>query len=112
MSMFCYQCQETAMGTGCTLKGVCGKTSEVANLQDLLLFIVRGIAVYNEHLRKEGQSSEQADKFIYDALFITITNANFDKTNICVKRDSLPNKQTNLSMMLCSSPSLTPILIK
>ena len=79
MSMFCYQCQETAMGTGCTLKGVCGKTSEVANLQDLLLFVVRGIAVYNEHLRKEGQSSEQADK---------------------------------LSMMLCSSPSPMPTLIK
>ena len=67
MSMFCYQCQETAMGTGCTLKGVCGKTSEVANLQDLLLFVVRGIAVYNEHLRKDGHPSEQADKFIYDA---------------------------------------------
>lgn len=83
--MFCYQCQETAMGTGCTLKGVCGKTSEVANLQDLLLFVVRGIAVYNEHLRKEGQSSEQADKFIYDALFITITNANFDKVAITEK---------------------------
>ena len=63
MSMFCYQCQETAMGTGCTLKGVCGKTSEVANLQDLLLFVVRGIAVYNEHLRKDGHPSEQADKF-------------------------------------------------
>lgn len=59
MSMFCYQCQETAMGTGCTLKGVCGKTSEVANLQDLLLFVIRGIAVYNEHLRKEGHSSEK-----------------------------------------------------
>ena len=69
MSMFCYQCQETAIGTGCTLKGVCGKTSEVANLQDLLLFVVRGIAVYNEHLRKDGHPSEQADKFIYDALF-------------------------------------------
>ena len=68
MSMFCYQCQETAMGTGCTLKGVCGKTSEVANLQDLLLFVVRGIAVYNEHLRREGHPSEEADKFIYDAL--------------------------------------------
>lgn len=79
MSMFCYQCQETAMGTGCTLKGVCGKTSEVANLQDLLLFVVRGIAVYNEHLRKDGHPSEQAD---------------------------------NLSMMLCSLPSPTPILIK
>ena len=60
MSMFCYQCQETAMGTGCTLKGVCGKTSEVANLQDLLLFVIRGIAVYNEHLRKEGHSSEDS----------------------------------------------------
>ena len=85
MSMFCYQCQETAMGTGCTLKGVCGKTSEVANLQDLLLFVVRGIAVYNEHLRKDGHPSEQADKFIYDALFITITNANFDKVAITEK---------------------------
>ena len=85
MSMFCYQCQETAMGTGCTLKGVCGKTSEVANLQDLLLFVVRGIAVYNEHLRKDGHPSEQADKFIYDALFITITNANFDKAAITEK---------------------------
>ena len=59
MSMFCYQCQETAMGTGCTLKGVCGKTSEVANLQDLLLFVIRGIAVYNEYLRKEGHSSKK-----------------------------------------------------
>jgi hydroxylamine reductase len=83
--MFCYQCQETAMGTGCTLKGVCGKTSEVANLQDLLLFVIRGIAVYNEHLRKEGHSSEEADKFIYDSLFITITNANFDKAAIIGK---------------------------
>ena len=85
MSMFCYQCQETAMGTGCTLKGVCGKTSEVANLQDLLLFVIRGIAVYNEYLRKEGHSSEEADKFIYDSLFITITNANFDKAAIIGK---------------------------
>ena len=73
------------MGTGCTLKGVCGKTSEVANLQDLLLFVVRGIAVYNEHLRREGHPSEEADKFIYDALFITITNANFDKAAIIRK---------------------------
>ena len=86
MSMFCYQCQETAMGTGCNLEKVCAvKTSEVANLQDLLLFVVRGIAVYNEHLRKDGHPSEQADKFIYDALFITITNANFDKVAITEK---------------------------
>lgn len=56
MNMFCYQCQETAKGTGCTLRGVCGKTSEVANLQDLLLFVVRGIAVYNQKLRWEKAS--------------------------------------------------------
>ena len=83
--MFCYQCQETAKGTGCTLKGVCGKTSEVANLQDLLLFVVRGIAVYNQKLRWEKRPSDEADRFIFDALFITITNANFDKAAIIHK---------------------------
>ena len=85
MSMFCYQCQETAKGTGCILSGVCGKTPEVANMQDLLLFVVRGIAVYNQALRKDGRSSARADKFIFDALFTTITNANFDKHSIIEK---------------------------
>lgn len=83
--MFCFQCQETAKGTGCILSGVCGKTPEVANMQDLLLFVVRGIAVYNQALRKDGRSSAQADKFIFDALFTTITNANFDKHSIIEK---------------------------
>ena len=102
MSMFCYQCQETAMGTGCTLKGVCGKTSEVANLQDLLLFVVRGIAVYNEHLRREGHPSEEADKFIYDALFVTITNANFDKAAIIRnKRRTTTEKRTRQQSNHC-----------
>ncbi|MBD9109508.1 hydroxylamine reductase [Bacteroides nordii] len=85
MNMFCYQCQETAKGTGCTLRGVCGKTSEVANLQDLLLFVVRGVAVYNQKLRWEKRPSDEADHFIFDALFITITNANFDKKAIIRK---------------------------
>ena len=83
--MFCFQCQETAKGTGCILSGVCGKTPEVANMQDLLLFVVRGIAVYNQALRKNGRSSARADKFIFDALFTTITNANFDKHSIIEK---------------------------
>lgn len=83
--MFCFQCQETAKGTGCILSGVCGKTPEVANMQDLLLFVVRGIAVYNQALRKDGRSSVRADKFIFDALFTTITNANFDKHSIIEK---------------------------
>ena len=83
--MFCFQCRETAKGTGCILSGVCGKTPEVANMQDLLLFVVRGIAVYNQALRKDGRSSARADKFIFDALFTTITNANFDKHSIIEK---------------------------
>ncbi|EGN07989.1 hydroxylamine reductase [Bacteroides fragilis] len=83
--MFCFQCQETAKGTGCILSGVCGKTPEVANMQDLLLLVVRGIAVYNQALRKDGRSSARADKFIFDALFTTITNANFDKHAIIEK---------------------------
>lgn len=83
--MFCFQCQETAKGTGCILSGVCGKTPEVTNMQDLLLFVVRGIAVYNQALRKDGRSSARADKFIFDALFTTITNANFDKHAIIEK---------------------------
>lgn len=78
MSMFCFQCQETAKGTGCELMGVCGKTPEVSNIQDLLLFVTRGIAVYNDKLRKDGKASKVADKFIVDAMFISITNANFD----------------------------------
>lgn len=93
MNMFCYQCQETAKGTGCTLKGVCGKTSEVANLQDLLLFVTRGIAVYNQKLRCEKHPSNEADRFIFDALFITITNANFDeKAIICKIKEGLELK--------------------
>ncbi|MDR1707213.1 MAG: hydroxylamine reductase [Prevotella sp.] len=76
--MFCFQCQETAKGTGCELMGVCGKTPEVSNIQDLLLFVTRGIAVYNDKLRKEEKASKVADKFIVDAMFISITNANFD----------------------------------
>jgi hydroxylamine reductase len=83
--MFCFQCQEASKGTGCTLSGVCGKTPEVANMQDLLLFVVRGIAVYNQELRKSGKASSEADKFVFDGLFMTITNANFDKQAIIDK---------------------------
>ena len=77
--MFCYQCQEAAKGTGCTIAGVCGKTSDVANLQDTLLFVLKGISWYNEKLRKENVNPEKVDKFVFDGLFSTITNANFDK---------------------------------
>jgi len=83
--MFCFQCQEASKGTGCTIAGVCGKTSDVANLQDTLLFVLKGISWYNEKLRKENVNPEKVDKFVFDGLFSTITNANFDK-NIFSKK--------------------------
>ena len=83
--MFCYQCQETAKGTGCTVRGVCGKTSDVANLQDLLLFILKGIAHYRVQLRALDAVDHSADRFILDGLFMTITNANFDKQRFVEK---------------------------
>jgi len=77
--MFCYQCQEAAKGTGCTIKGVCGKNDDVANLQDLLIFVLKGISIYSTQARKKGIENEEVNKFVFDSLFATITNANFDK---------------------------------
>ena len=80
MSMFCYQCQETAKGTGCTIKGVCGKTEDVANMQDLLIYSLKGISVYAHQARELGIDLLDVNKFIMESLFMTITNANFNKS--------------------------------
>ncbi|OGD14091.1 hydroxylamine reductase [Candidatus Atribacteria bacterium RBG_19FT_COMBO_35_14] len=79
--MFCYQCQETLAGSGCTARGVCGKTDDVARLQDLLIYLLKGISFYSSKLRKLGATSEEADKFLLDSLFSTITNVNFDRSD-------------------------------
>ena len=80
MNMFCYQCQEAAKNTGCTVKGVCGKTSDVANLQDLLVFLFKGISLHTVAMRKAGLAvPAEANRFVMESLFMTITNANFDK---------------------------------
>ncbi|EKS4342980.1 hydroxylamine reductase [Clostridium botulinum] len=78
MSMFCYQCQEAAGGRGCTVKGVCGKTEDIAKTQDLIIYVVKGIAIYSSQAREIGLNTDEADKFIVESLFSTITNANFD----------------------------------
>ncbi len=80
--MFCYQCQETAHGTGCVLQGVCGKKPETSARMDLLLYCVRGISLINRALREKGNPSRQASHFVMDALFTTITNANFDNPSL------------------------------
>lgn len=78
--MFCFQCQETAQGKGCTIKGVCGKPADVANLQDLLIFLLKGISHKAVKMRETGKEVPVAvNRFIIESLFMTITNANFDK---------------------------------
>lgn len=84
--MFCYQCQEAAGNKGCTgLKGVCGKTEQVANLQDLLIHVVKGVCAVNQCARENEKNVDSTDRYIIDSIFTTITNANFDDEAIIKK---------------------------
>ncbi|MDY6965121.1 MAG: hydroxylamine reductase [Halobacteriota archaeon] len=76
--MFCYQCEQTAKGTGCTVKGVCGKDEDIQSLQDTLIFGLKGIAAYAYHARRLGKKDEGIDAFMHEALFKTLTNVDFD----------------------------------
>ncbi len=80
--MYCFQCQETAKNQACTIKGVCGKPEKTADLQDLLIYVCKGIAVYGEKLQKQGIVDREAGRFICKALFVTITNAAWDDDSI------------------------------
>jgi hydroxylamine reductase len=94
--MFCFQCQETAKGTGCTVAGVCGKKENTANLQDLLVFALKGLAVIAVEAKQQSKLDNATGLFICQGLFATITNANFDDNRITAlikeafaKRDAL-----------------------
>jgi hydroxylamine reductase len=80
--MFCWQCEQTARGTGCSTVGVCGKSPEVATLQDLLIYALRGLSQVNLEARKLGIKEEKTDLFICEAAFVTLTNVNFDPVSI------------------------------
>ena len=80
--MFCYQCQETSRGRGCDRVGVCGKQPETSARMDLLLYAVQGISLINRELRVKAEPSLEASRFVVDALFTTITNANFDNPSL------------------------------
>ena len=82
MSMFCFQCQETAKNHGCEIRGVCGKEESTAQLMDLLIYNLKGISYLAEQKIKNGGDISSAGKFICDSLFATITNANFDSSRI------------------------------
>jgi hydroxylamine reductase len=80
--MFCYQCEQTAKGQGCTTKGVCGKDAETATLQDVLVYAAKGIAQYATRAAALGERSVDVDRFVIEALFTTVTNVNFDSDRI------------------------------
>ncbi len=77
-AMFCYQCEQTAQGQGCTKGGVCGKTPVTAGLQDLLIHALRGLSLYAVEGEKKGVKDADLDAFVFEALFATLTNVNFD----------------------------------
>lgn len=106
--MFCYQCQETAGCAGCTQAGVCGKQPDVAAMQDLLVYVTRGLSAVTTALRKEGQPvSKQVNHLITFNLFTTITNANFDKERIAERiRSTLETKSALLGQV--KDPSVLP----
>jgi len=82
--MFCYQCEQTAKGQGCTIVGVCGKTPDVAALQDLLVYMLRGVSQLAIEAEKVGVKEEQVAIFTCEALFATLTNVNFDADDLVV----------------------------
>ncbi len=76
--MFCYQCEQTARGEGCTVRGVCGKDPDTAALQDLLVYTTKGLSMYAHRARQLGIKDRESDVFVLEALFATLTNVNFD----------------------------------
>ena len=98
--MFCYQCQETAGCKGCTMSGICGKKPDVAAMQDLLVYVTKGISAITTALRQEGkQVSAKINHLITLNLFTTITNANFDKESIESRKEVLLKQVTNLTVL-------------
>jgi len=81
-AMFCYQCEQTAKGTGCTVRGVCGKDPETAALQDLLVHATKGVAMYAHRAAQLGAHDREVDVFVVEALFTTVTNVDFDPERV------------------------------
>ena len=101
--MFCFQCQETAKNTGCTIKGVCGKPEETANLQDMLLFVLRGMAVYGDKLKDLGQPDRSHDDLVLKGLFVTITNANWANSRfVAMTEEGLKRRDSLMASFLAA----------
>jgi hydroxylamine reductase len=106
--MFCYQCEQTCAGTGCTIAGVCGKTEETSDLQDLVLYMAEGIGVIANELRKQGIKDKALDRIALEALFTTVTNVNFDPERIRkVIAEMAKLKSEALTRLQCTGDDLS-----
>lgn len=107
--MFCYQCEQTAGGKGCTKLGVCGKTPEIANLQDLLIYQLKGISFYARHILDSGLNVDKSVvSFIENCLFTTLTNVNFnvdDHVHLLKQSQDIKN---NLKNIVGTTDYITP----
>ncbi len=111
MDMFCFQCEQTAKGSGCTIQGVCGKSPEAAALQDLLVYAVKGLANYAHRARQLGLKDHDIDVFVVEALFSTITNVNFDPERLqalLLRGAELRDKARSLYEDACQKTDRTP----
>jgi len=109
--MFCFQCEQTAKGTGCTVHGVCGKDPTTATLQDLLLHATKGLAMYAHRARALGARDRELDVFVIEALFTTVTNVNFDAERIAQwvhRAAALRDKAKKLYEAACKKAGKTP----
>jgi hydroxylamine reductase len=108
--MFCYQCEQTAKGTGCTIAGVCGKSADVANLQDLLVYMLRGLSQLSIEASKAGIRDEKIDVFTCEALFATLTNTNFDPESIAeyIRKTSQYQEQIRNRLLELKERSMQP----
>jgi hydroxylamine reductase len=109
--MFCYQCEQTAKGTGCNVFGVCGKSPEVSDLQDMLYHATKGISMYAYRASKLGKQDEEIDVFMLESLFTTVTNVNFDPERLQGLLDrayDILNKAKKLYEDACAVKAMTP----
>ena len=110
-TMFCYQCEQTAKGSGCTLKGVCGKEPQVAALQDLLLYATKGLSMYAHCAHQLGIQDRDVDVFVLEALFSTVTNVDFDVERLqelLVRAGQLRDKACEMCEAACRQAGRTP----
>ncbi len=111
MNMFCYQCEQTARGAGCTANGVCGKDPETAALQDALVHVVKGLSMYAHRAARLGASDRESDIFAVEALFATLTNVNFDPEalrRMVLRTAELRDRERRLYEGACRKSGGTP----